>query len=103
MPEARAPVGGGPKKLMSGRSFFRADLPVDDRTVLPARRIFRLLGRPMNYMLFSWAEPGRGSRYPRDPGFMNPTGAPEPRGDLCRIVRGIFCLAGGCARAHPQL
>ena len=34
---------------------------------------FRLLGRPMNYMLFSWAEPWRGSRSPRDPGFMNPT------------------------------
>ena len=51
---------------------------------------FRLLGRPMNYMLFSWAEPWCGSRSPRDPGFMNPIGAPEPSGDLSRIVRGIF-------------
>ena len=73
MPGASAPVGGGPKKLMSGRSFFRADLPVGDGTVLPARRIFRLSGRPMNYMLFSWAEPGHGSQSPRDPGFVNPT------------------------------
>ena len=98
MPGASALVGGGPKKLTSGRSFFRADLPVGDRTVLPAHRILRLLGRPMNYMLFSWAEPGRGSQSLRDPGFMNPTGAPKPLGDLSRIVRGIFCLAGGCAR-----
>ena len=73
MPEASAPVGGGLKKLMSGRSFFRADLPVGDRTVLPARRIFRPSGRPMNNMLFSWAEPWRGSRSPRDPGFVNLT------------------------------
>ena len=36
-------------------------------------RVFRLLGRPMSYVLFSWAEPWRGSRSPRDPGFMNPT------------------------------
>ena len=64
---------GGPKKLTSRCSFLWIDLPVGDRTVLPVRRIFRFLGRPMNYMLFSWAEPGRGSRSPRDPGFMNPT------------------------------
>ena len=44
--EASAPVGGGPKKLMSGLLFFRADLPVDDRTVLLARRV-----------LDSWAGP----------------------------------------------
>ena len=53
VPGASAQVGGGPKKLMSGRSFFRADLSVGDRTVLPARRIFRPLGWPMNNMLFS--------------------------------------------------
>ena len=34
---------------------------------------FRLLGRPMTYMLFSRAEPWRGSGSLRDPGFMNPT------------------------------
>ena len=73
MLEASAPVKGGPKKLMSGHSFFRADLPVGDRTVLPARRIFRPSGRPMNNMLFSWAEPWRGSRSLKDPGFVNPT------------------------------
>ena len=73
MLEASAPVGGGPKKLMSGHSFFRADLSVGDRAVLLARRILRPLGRPMNNMLFSWAEPWRGSRSPRDPGFVNPT------------------------------
>ena len=73
MLEASAPVGGGPKKLMSGRSFIRADLSVSDRTVLPARRILRPLGRPMNNMLFSWAEPWLGSQSPRDPGFANPT------------------------------
>ena len=73
MLEASTPVGGGPKKLMSGRSFFWADLLVGDRTVLSARCILRPLGRPMNNMLFSWAEPWRGSRSPRDPGFVNPT------------------------------
>ena len=41
-------------------------------------------------ILDSWVEPWRGSRSPRDPGFMNPTGAPEPPGDLSRIVQGIF-------------
>ena len=30
---------------------------------------------------------------------MNPTGAPEPPGDLCRIVRGIFVLPAG---AHER-
>jgi hypothetical protein len=36
-----------------------------------------------------------------DPGFMNPTGAPEPLGDLGRIVWGIFGLTeGACERTH---
>ena len=70
MLEASAPVKGGPKKLMSGHSFFRADLPVDDWTILLARRIFRPSVRPVNNMLFSWVEPWRGSRSPRDPGFV---------------------------------
>ena len=37
----------------------------------------------------------------RDPGFMNPTGAPEPPGDSSRIVWGIFVLtAGARERTH---
>ena len=55
----------------------------------------RLLGRPTNYMLFSWVEPWRRSWSSRDPRFMNPTGAPEPPGDLNRIVQGIFVLSAG--------
>ena len=43
---------GGPKKLTSGRLFFWVDLAVGDQTALLARCVFRLLGRPMNYMLF---------------------------------------------------
>ena len=31
----------------------------------------------------------------RDPGFMNPTGAPEPLGDSSRIIWGIFFLTAG--------
>ena len=27
-----------------------------------------------------------------DPGFMNPTGAPEPFWDFCKIVKGLFIL-----------
>ena len=62
---------------------------------------FRLLGRPMNYMLFSWAKPWRGSRSSRDPGFMNPTGAPEALADSGKIVRGVFVLpAGARERTH---
>jgi len=34
---------------------------------------FRFLGRPMSCMLSTWAKPWRGSRSPRDSGFMNPT------------------------------
>ena len=41
-------------------------------------------------MLSSRVEPWHGTRSPRDPGFMNPIGAPEPPGDSGRIVRGIF-------------
>ena len=55
----------------------------------------RLLGRPTNYMLFSWTEPWRRSRSLKDPGFMNPTGAPELPDDLSRIVRRIFVLPVG--------
>ena len=40
---------------------------------------FSFLGCPMEYILFSWAEPGHGSRSSTDLGFMNSTGAPSPR------------------------
>ena len=63
---------------------------------------FSFLGCPMEYMLFSWAEPGRGSWSSRDPRFMNPTGAPEPPGDLSRIVRGIFRLLACTCRCSPR-
>jgi len=36
-----------------------------------------------------------GSRSMRDPGFMNPTGAPKPPDDSSRIVWGIFVLTAG--------
>ena len=48
------------------------DLPVGDWTTLSAYH-FRSLGRPMSCVLPAWAEPWRGSRSPRDPGFMNLT------------------------------
>ena len=74
------------ERLFLGRpSGRRPDCP-------SAPLCFRLLGRPTNYMLFSWAEPWRRSRSPRDPGFMNPTGALEPPGDSGRIIQGIFIL-----------
>ena len=57
--------------------------------------VFRLLGRPMSCVLPALAEPWHGSRSPRDPGFMNPTGAPEQSGDSGRIVQGIFVLPAG--------
>ena len=102
----RPPVGGWcPKRVLRSERWAEE---VDERALVllgrPSGRgpgcpsgplFFRLLGCPMNYVLFSWAEPWRGSRSPRDPGFMNPTGAPEPPGDLSRIVRGIFVLLTG--------
>ena len=33
-----------------------------------------------------------------DPGFMNPTGAPEPFWDFCEVVKGLFILI---LREHP--
>ena len=48
------------------------DLLVGDWTTLLAC-CFRLLGRPMSYVLSARAKPWRGIRSPRDPGFMNPT------------------------------
>ena len=50
-----------------------------------------------------WAEPLLKSWSARDPGFMNPTGAPEPLGDSGRIIWEIFVFDGGYARAHPRV
>ena len=74
VPEANASVGEvGRRNLMSGHLFFWVDLSVGDRTCPFGPLCFRLLGQPMNYVLFFWAEPWRGSRSLRDPGFVNPT------------------------------
>jgi len=79
------PPGGGwcPKRVLRSERWAEE---VDELVFVPLGRPsgrrpdcpsgplrFRLLGRPMNYMLISWAEPWRESRSPRDPGFMNPT------------------------------
>ena len=93
--EANAPVGEVDRSSQrEGADPLRPDLPVGDWAALPAYR-FRLLGRPMSYVLSAWAEPWRGNRSPRDPGFMNPTGAPEPLGNSGRIVWGISFLTAG--------
>ena len=67
---------GGPKWLMSGRCSSWA------------RPSGQLLDRPFALLfLDSQVELWHGSRSPRDPGFMNPTRAPEPPSDLSRIIR----------------
>ena len=76
------------------------DLPVGDWTALLTYS-FRLLGQPMSCVQPAWAEPWRGSQSPRDPRFMNPTGALEPSGDSGRIVQGIFILTAG-VREHTH-
>ena len=82
---------GGPKQSTSGRCSSSA------------RPSGRRLGRPSGLLyLDSWAEPWRGSRSPRDPGFVNPTGAPEPPGDSSRIVRG-FILSCRWVRASAPV
>ena len=45
-----------------------------------------------------WAEFLLGRGPIGDPGFMNPTGAPEPFWDFCEVVKGLFTLV---LRAHP--
>ena len=62
----------------------------------------RYLGRPTSCVLSAWVELLRGSRSPRDPGFMNPIGAPEPPGDLSRIVWGIFFVLSVGARERTR-
>ena len=56
----------------------------------PSGLSFRYLGRPRSCASFATLSTGPslllGSWSMRDPGFMNPTGAPEPPGDSCRIV-----------------
>ena len=70
--EVSASVGDVGRSRQAGAVPPRPDLPVGDWTVLLAC-CFRLLGRPMSCALSAWAEPLRGSRSARDPGFMNPT------------------------------
>ena len=80
----RPPGGGWRSKRVLWSERWAEE--VDERVFVPLGRpssrrpdcpsgplCFRLLGRPMNYMLFSWAEPWCGSRSPRNPGFINPT------------------------------
>ena len=45
-----------------------------------------------------WAEFLLGSGPIGDPGFMNPTGAPEPFWDFYEVMKGLFILV---LRAHP--
>ena len=69
--KASALVGEvGRSSRRAGAVPLRPDLPVGDWTALSAC-CFRSLGRPMSCVLPAWAEPWRGSRSPRDPGFMN--------------------------------
>ena len=89
--------------------------PSGRRLDRPSGLSFRYLGQPMSCTFVCnvayWAEPLLGSRSVRDPGFMNPTGAPEPLGYSGRIVweifrvcqRGRFCFVSGCTRAHLQV
>ena len=72
-PEASAPVGEvGRRSCRAGVRSFGG--PFGWRPVCPPGPLFLdFLGRPMSYRLFSWAEPGRRCRSPRDPRFMNPT------------------------------
>ena len=80
----RLPSGGWcPKRVLRSerwaeeadeRAFALSGRPPGRRPDCPPDPLsFRFLGWPMDYMLFSWAEPWHGSRSPRDPGFMNPT------------------------------
>ena len=99
--EASAPVGEvGQSSRRAGAVPFCPDVPVGGWTALSAY-CSRPLGWPMSCVLSVWAEPWRGSRSPRDPGFMNPTGAPEPPSDSGRIIWGILFLAAGAReRTH---
>ena len=80
--------------------------PFGRRLDHPSGLSFRYLSRLRSLRnVMCWAEPLLGSRSMRDPGFMNPTGAPEPLGDSGRIVWGIFSTyqrvrvsaPGGCS------
>ena len=52
----------------------------DERALFLFGQTFRsVTGPPFRPVaLDSWVEPWLGGQSPRDPGFMNPTGAPEP-------------------------
>ena len=72
--EVSPPVGEVGWSQKAGVVPPRPDLPVDNWIAVLA------------YHSDTWAEPLLGSRSARDPRFMNPIGAPEPPGDLGKIV-----------------
>ena len=88
-------VGEVGRSQKTGVAPPRPDLSIGDWIALLAC-LFIYLGRPMSCALSAWAEPLLESRSTRDPGFMNPTGAPEPPGDSGRIVRGVFVSGRVC-------
>ena len=96
---------GGPESE-AGAVPPRPGLPVGDWIALLAYRLGTWAGPRVARLVRNvvcWAEPLLGSRSMRDPGFMNPIGAPEPPGDSGRIVWGIFVLtadAHECTRGY---
>ena len=80
--ERRARVGSGRRSFLAWPSGRRLDRPsgLSSRYFGPAHEL------RVARNVVCWAEPLLESRSMRDPGFMNPTGAPEPPGDSGRIV-----------------
>ena len=87
----RAGVGSGRRSSSARPSDRRLDHPsgLSSRYFGPAHEL------RVARNVVCWAEPLLGSRSMRDPGFMNPTGAPDPLGDSGRIVWGVLS-AGVC-------
>ena len=73
VPEASAPVGEVGWRSEDWALVLLGRPPSRRPDCPPGPLFLRLLGRPMDYMLFSWAEPWCGSQSPRNPGFMDPT------------------------------
>ena len=77
-------AGWRPKRALQSERWARvgsgchssSPRPFGQRLDRPSGLSFRYLGRPMSCALYVWAEPLLGSQSARDPGFMNPTGAP---------------------------
>ena len=74
---ASAPVGEVGQSQKTGAVPPRPDLPVGDWIALLVCCLDAWAGLGV-CALPTWAEPLLGSQSARDPGFMNPTGAPEP-------------------------